>query len=115
MPLSDPVSGDSQDAVYHLVFLNGLPGKVPAPEVLTLHAAHLAELDRQGKLVLAGPFVGRFAGLLVLRTESVAESRQIADEDPMIREGFQSYEVVTWVQAGRGNNYQPNLAQVTDT
>jgi uncharacterized protein len=107
-------SSDSQDVVYHLVFLNGLPGKVPTAGVLSQHAAHLAELDSQGKLVHAGPFVGRFAGLVVLRTGSVAEARRIADEDPMIRGGFQTYEVVTWVQADRGNNYQPNPGRVTD-
>jgi uncharacterized protein YciI len=114
MPRSDQISSDPQDVVYHLVFLNGLPGRAPTPDVLSQHAAHLAELDRQGKLVLAGPFVGRFAGLLVLRTASGAEARGIADEDPMIRGGFQSYEIVTWVQADRRNNYQPNPARVAD-
>jgi uncharacterized protein YciI len=115
MTPSDPAASDSQDVVYHLVFLNGLPGKTPTPDVLSHHAAHLAELDRQGRLVLAGPFVGRFAGLLVLRTASAAEARGIADEDPMIRGGFQSYELATWVQADRHNNYQPNPGRVTDT
>src|ERR1700722_19436239 len=99
MPRSDQVSSDPQDVVYHLVLLSGLPGKGPTPDVLSQHAAHLAELDRQGKVVLAGPFVGRFAGLPVLRTAAAAEARGIADEDPMIREEIQAYEIVTWVQA----------------
>jgi uncharacterized protein YciI len=114
MTRADPYSDDSRDVVYHLLFLNGLPGKTPTAEVLAQHAAHLADLDRQGKLVLAGPFLGRFGGLIVLRTADLAESRRIADEDPMIRGGFQSYDLVAWAQAKSANNYQPNLARVAD-
>src|ERR1700722_8889759 len=105
---------DSQDAVYHLLFLNGLPDRIPTAEVLAHHAAHLADLDHQGKLVLAGPFLGRFGGLVVLRTANLTEARRIADEDPMIRGGFQSYDLVAWAQAAHGNNYQPNLGRATD-
>ena len=110
MTLADQVPPDSQDVIYHALFLNGLPGRTPTADVVAQHAAHLAELDREGKLVLAGPFLGRFAGLLVLRTASVAETTRIADEDPMIRGGFQSYEVVPWAQAWSRNNYQPSLS-----
>jgi uncharacterized protein len=111
---ADQDSGDSQDVVYHLLFLNGVPGRTPTAEVLAQHAAHLADLDRQGKLVLAGPYLGRFGGLIVLRTASHSEAKRIADEDPMIRAGFQSYDLVAWAQAQRGNNYQPNLGRVAD-
>jgi uncharacterized protein YciI len=112
MTLADQDLDDPQGVVYHLLFLNGLPGKTPTADVLRHHAAHLADLDRHGKLVLAGPFLGRFAGLLVLRTASLSEARRIADEDPMIRGGFQSYDLVAWAQADSGNNYQPNLRRV---
>jgi uncharacterized protein YciI len=109
MTLVEEVVGDSEDVIYHAVFLNGLPGQTPTADVVVQHAAHLAQLDREGKLALAGPFLGRFAGLLILRTVSVAEATRIADEDPMIRGGFQSYEVVRWAQAWGRNHYQPNL------
>ena len=112
MTLADQDSDNPKDVVYHLLFLNGRPGKAPTADVLMQHAAHLADLDRQGKLVLAGPFLGRFAGMLVLRTASLPEARRIADEDPMIRGAFQSYDLVAWAQADSGNNYQPNLARV---
>lgn len=112
MTLADQGSDDPRDVVYHLLFLNGLPGKTPTDDVLAHHAAHLAELDRQDRLVLAGPFLGRFGGLIVLRTRTIAEARGIAEEDPMIRGGFQSYDIVAWAQAERRNNYQPNLGRV---
>jgi uncharacterized protein YciI len=104
----------SQDVVYHLLFLNGVAGRTPTADVLARHAAHLADLDRQGKLVLAGPFLGRFGGLIVLRTASHAEAKRIAHEDPMIRAGVQSYDLLAWAQAERRNNYQPNLGRVAD-
>ena len=112
MTPADEDADDSPVVIYHLLFLNGLPGRTPTAEVLARHAAHLADLDRQGKLVLAGPFLGRFAGLIVLRTASLAEAKQVADEDPMIRGGFQSYDLVAWAQAEKGNSYQPDLARV---
>jgi uncharacterized protein YciI len=97
------------DRSYQLLFLNGIPGKAPTAEVVGQHAAHLAELDRRGKLVLAGPLLGRFGGLIVLRADSLAEVRGIAEEDPMVRVGFQSYDVVTWLLANQQNKYQPDL------
>jgi uncharacterized protein YciI len=114
MTLADPDSHDSRDVVYHVLLLHGLPGTTPTPDALAQHAAHLASLDRQGKLVLAGPFLGRFGGLIVLRTASLTEARRIADEDPMIRGGFESYDLVAWALAESGNNYQPNLERVAD-
>jgi uncharacterized protein YciI len=114
MTLADQDSDDSHDVIYHVLLLSGLPGKTPTADVLGHHAAHLAELDGQGKLVLAGPFLGRFGGLLVLRTASPADARSIAEKDPMIRGGFQSYDLIPWTQARSANNYQPNLGRVTD-
>src|SRR5580704_9859487 len=97
------------DRSYQLLFLNVIPGMALTTEVVGQHAAHLADLDRQGKLVLAGPLLGRLGGLLVLRVDSLAEARGIAEEDPMVRGGFQSYDVVTWVLANQQNKYQPDL------
>ena len=97
----------SDDHSYQLLFLNGIPGKTPTIEVVGQHAAHLAELDRDGKLVLAGPLLGRLGGLIALRADSLAEVRAIADVDPMVRGGFQSYDIVTWLLANRRNGYQP--------
>jgi uncharacterized protein YciI len=96
------------DHSYQLLFLNVIPGQTLTPEVVGQHAAHLADLDRRGTLVLAGPLLGRFGGLIVLRVDSLDEARRIAEEDPMVRGGFQSYDVVTWLLANQRNNYQPN-------
>jgi uncharacterized protein YciI len=70
----------------------------------------LAELDRAGKLVLAGPVPERGEGLIVLRIGSAEEARAIADEDPFVQGAYQSYEIATWLMSNRENAYHPNLA-----
>jgi uncharacterized protein len=109
MSIADRLSNGRQEATYYLIFLNSIPGKQLSPEVVSLHAAHLEELDRDGKLVLAGPIPERAGGLIVLRTASLAEAKSIADEDPMIRGAYQTYELGTWLMSNRQNGYRPNI------
>jgi uncharacterized protein len=113
MSSPDQQDDDRSEDKYYLIFLNLIPAKTLSPEVVNLHAAHLAELDKAEKLVLAGPIPERAGGLIVLRTKSLAEARAIAEEDPMIRSGFQTYELGTWIMANRQNNYQPNAQAVS--
>lgn len=114
MSPADRYSDGRAEAVYHLIFLNSVPGKPLSPEVVNLHAAHLEELDKDGKLVLAGPIPERAGGLIVLRTGSLAEARAIAEEDPLIRGGYQTYELGTWLMSNRQNDYRPNLQGAPD-
>jgi uncharacterized protein len=94
---------------YYLIFLNSIPGRSLSLEVVNLHAAHLKELDNEGKLVLAGPIPERAGGLIVLRVANLAEAKAIAEEDPMIRGAFQTYELGTWLMSNRQNDYKPNF------
>jgi uncharacterized protein YciI len=103
-------SDGSQDAKYYLIFLHSIPERPLSPEVVDLHANHLAELDDSGKLVMAGPLPDRAGGLIVLRTGSVAEAMAIAEEDPMVRGAYQTYELGTWLMSNRQNDYRPNFA-----
>jgi uncharacterized protein YciI len=98
-----------RDAKYYLILLNSVPGRPLSAEVVDLHAAHLAQLDSDGKLVLAGPIPDRAGGLIVLRIGSLAEARAIAEEDPLVRGQYQTYEVSAWLLSSRENNYRPNI------
>jgi uncharacterized protein len=109
MPPADQLCNARRDAKYYLIFLNLIPGKPLSLEVVNLHAAHLAELDRDGKLVLAGPIPERAGGLIVLRVASLAEAKAIAEEDPMIRGAYQTYELGTWLMSNRQNDYRPTI------
>jgi uncharacterized protein YciI len=102
-------SSNRPDAKYYLIFLNSIAGRSLSPEVVDQHAAHLAQLDRDGKLVLAGPIPERAGGLIVLRTGGLAEATAIAEEDPLVRGRYQTYEVGTWLMSDRENNYHPSL------
>lgn len=107
MAPADPTSGRGEGAILYAVFLSIKAGKALTPAVIDQHAAHLAELDREGKLVLAGPLLTCFSGLIVLRVSTLAEAKAIAEADPMIRGGFQSYELAAWMMANKQNHYQP--------
>jgi uncharacterized protein len=109
MSLGDPSAGHGHDAVFYALFLSIMPGKALTAAVIDQHTAHLADLDREGKLVLAGPLLARFSGLIVLRVPSLAEARAIAEADPMIRGGFQSYELAAWMMANKQNHYRPTV------
>jgi uncharacterized protein len=105
----DPVS--ERAAGYFLIFLTMVPGRTLSPELLKLHAAHLAKLDRNGQLVLAGPIPEVPGGLIVLRVAGLADAKAIADDDPLVRGGYQTCTVATWLMSNRQNGYQPDLPQ----
>ena len=113
MSPADDHSGGRQEAKYYVIFLHSIPERPLSLEVVNLHAAHLAELDDSGKLVIAGPLVERSGGLIVLRTGSVAEAIAIAEEDPMVRGGYETYEIGVWLMANRQNKYRPNIQEET--
>ena len=113
MSPADQPPGGRREAKYHLIFLNAVPGKPLSPEVVGRHAAHLAELDDVGKLVLAGPIPERPGGLIVLRVASLDEAKAIAEEDPMVRGAYYTYDLGTWFQSNRENDYRPNIQPET--
>jgi uncharacterized protein YciI len=98
---------NSSDKIYYVVILNATATRQITTEVIGKHAQHLRQLDADGKLVLAGPFIDHPSGLLVLRGENKNEIRSIMDEDPLILGGFRTYEVRTWLMANGTNNYLP--------
>ncbi|MFA6028239.1 MAG: YciI family protein [Elusimicrobiota bacterium] len=80
------------------------------PELITKtlvekHVAHLEDLDDAGKLVLCGPFKDFKGGMVVVKAGSADEARRIAESDPFVKSGFESYELRTWELANRENRY----------
>jgi uncharacterized protein YciI len=62
---------------------------------------------------MAGPIVERQGGLIVSRAESAAEAKAIAEEDPLVRGACETYELRTWLQSNRQNDYRPNIPSET--
>ena len=65
------------------------------------HLAYLTGLNADGKLAIAGPFLGDdgkpTGSLVVVKAETIEEARQIAENDPYAKAGlFASVEVKAW-------------------
>lgn len=63
---------------------------------LPAHRAYLAQLDQAGALVLSGPFTDRRGGMVLIRAESEAAARAIAEADPLVVNGVDRYELRHW-------------------
>lgn len=61
------------------------------------HLRYLKELKQRGVLLLSGPFRDRTGGMVMIRAESWDEAEAIAQADPFIRSGVDSYELHEWI------------------
>ncbi len=60
------------------------------------HRQYLKQLDEQGILVISGPFADRRGGMVMIRAESEEAARAIADADPLVTSGSDTYELRHW-------------------
>jgi uncharacterized protein YciI len=90
---------------YYAVDLIPVERKVITVDLIAQHAAHLQELDNEGKLVLAGPFADDPSGLLVLNCGDRTAAEGIMDVDPLIVSGVRTFRVRTWLIANADNGY----------
>jgi uncharacterized protein len=63
---------------------------------LPAHRDYLRQLDEAGTLVLSGPFTDRRGGMVLIRAESEAAARAIAEADPLVTSGVDTYELRHW-------------------
>lgn len=64
------------------------------------HIQHYIDLEVENKVLLAGPFVDdpeRPDGMIVLKVNSEAEARAIADKDVFHMLGYRTYKVRPWL------------------
>jgi uncharacterized protein YciI len=63
------------------------------------HLAHLEPLDRQGRVILAGPLTDKTGSLLVLEFDTQTDAEQFAHSDPYAVHGvFQRVEIHPFLQ-----------------
>ena len=74
-------------------------------ELIEGHVEHLRELNREGKLVLCGPFADYPGGMVVFSANDLEEATRIAQSDPFIASGCKSFEIRTVELANEDNNY----------
>jgi uncharacterized protein YciI len=66
---------------------------------LQRHVAHYAELLKQGKLVMGGPFLDPRSGGIMIAEPGVSEQelREFAAADPAVKSGLLTFEVRPWL------------------
>ena len=71
------------------------------------HLAHLAALHEAGHLVAAGPLRDeRLRGLSVFRVDA-ERARKLAEQDPAVRAGRFSIELIPWMVPAGAISYSP--------
>jgi uncharacterized protein YciI len=87
---------------YFLVLLkkgkNRTHSKEEAAELQQKHMAHIAWLDKIGKISLAGPSENHetIAGFLLFNTETIKEADSLAHLDPAVKAGRLEVEALPW-------------------
>ncbi len=72
-------------------------------KILPRHLEYQKQMEAQGTLFLAGPLSDSTGqqmsggGLIIYRAGSIDEARNLAENDPMHKEGGRSFEVRTWL------------------
>lgn len=74
-------------------------------ELVKNHVEHLKGLERQGRLILCGPFADYPGGMVVFLAEDMVEAENIAKSDPFIASGCKTFEIRTLEPANEDNNY----------
>ncbi|MNI93028.1 YciI-like protein [compost metagenome] len=74
-------------------------------ELIRAHVQHLKQLDREGKLVLCGPFTNYRGGMVIIKASSYEEAQKIAESDPYIIADVETYELRIWELSCEANNH----------
>ncbi len=84
---------------FVIVGYDGPEGEAKRKIHRTAHLANLESLNRQGKVILAGPLIDKAGSLLVLEFETQIEAEQFAHNDPYMLQGvFERVEIHPFMQ-----------------
>ena len=87
---------------YVMAFLKKGPNEdLTRAEADKLQSAHLENIQRmadEGKLVLAGPFLGKgdLRGIYIFNVTTIAEAEALTNSDPAIKAGSLKMELLEW-------------------
>lgn len=71
------------------------------------HVDNIRKLDDDGNMELCGVFKGYpgFAGMFILKADSLEEAEDLCKREPLVIEGYATYKLVSLRVANRDNNY----------
>lgn len=65
-------------------------------EIREEHIQYLNDLIQQGKIFAKGPFTDGSGGLIIFNVSTYEEAKQLADNDPVVRENSRTMELHEW-------------------
>ena len=83
----------SRHTTRYVYLLNHARPELFNEQLVRDHVAHLKRLEDRGQLELCGPFPDHHGGMVILRGVSAEEAREIAEADPFISSGAETYEL----------------------
>lgn len=95
-------NSESQMKEYFFVMLKRGPNRtadsVTANHLQKGHMANIQKMAKDGHLAVAGPFGddGDWRGIFIFKTKSVEETKNLVEQDPMIKAGWLTYEIHPW-------------------
>lgn len=101
----NPQQPQNGEFTRYVILLSHLDGKKMSEDLIRAHVSYLKELEGMRKLVLCGPFADYRGGMIVVRAGSPQEARAIAESDPFVKSGLESYEIRTWHLSCEENNH----------
>ncbi|MBK6963739.1 MAG: hypothetical protein IPH20_07240 [Bacteroidales bacterium] len=88
--------------VYYMAFLKRGPDRshdsLTAAKIQEGHMAHIMQMAKDKKLVLAGPFMdnGDLRGIFVFNVASIEEAVDLTNQDPAVKSGRLVMEIHPW-------------------
>ena len=95
----------SDHTIRYAYFLNHAHPELFEEGLIRAHVAHLKRLEDRGQLELCGPFPDHNGGMVVLRGVSAEEAQAIAEADPFVSSGAESFELRRLEVSCRENNH----------
>lgn len=93
------------DNFLYVILLSMNHGKKLSEPIIREHVSFLRGLEQKGQLALAGPFLDYRGGMVIIRAESMDEARKVAESDPFVNSGLESYEIRTLEVSSEANNH----------
>lgn len=91
--------------VRYVILLSMNEGKSLHEQLIREHVAYLRDLDEKGQLVLCGPFSNYRGGMVIIQASSWEEAAEIAERDPFVSSGAESFELRIWNLSCEDNNH----------
>ena len=89
----------------YVYILTQIPGKQFNEDIVRSHVRHMKKLDDEGKLVICGPFTDHKSGMVIINVDSHDEAKEIAETDPFVSEGYETYDLRTLQLSCKENNH----------